>query len=71
MIVRIKLALDQLEYSALAKMAMGELRPIPDQARYILRSELERRGLLEATPVLIPSDPDPLDVQPQGVQGDK
>ena len=46
MVVRLKIVLEQAEYSALFKMAMAELRNPPDQTRFILRSELERRGFL-------------------------
>jgi hypothetical protein len=43
---RIKLVLDQDEYSALLKVAISELRNPADQARHILRQDLLRRGLL-------------------------
>ena len=46
MVVRLKLVLEQAEYSALLKVALEELRNPSDQARYILRQELGRRGLL-------------------------
>ena len=46
MVNRIKLTLEQAEYSALLKVAGDELRNPTDQARFILRQELERRGLL-------------------------
>jgi hypothetical protein len=46
MINRLKLALDQIEYSALVDVALKELRNPTDQARYIVRQELIRRGLL-------------------------
>jgi hypothetical protein len=45
-IARLKLPLEQAEYEALLKAAAGELRNPTDQARFILRQELERRGLL-------------------------
>jgi hypothetical protein len=48
-ITRLKLPLEQAEYSALLKMAGDELRNPIDQARFILRQELERRGLLAET----------------------
>jgi hypothetical protein len=52
MINRIKLTLEQPEYSALLEASLQELRNPADQARYIIRQELERRGLLpEATAV--------------------
>ena len=51
---RLKLSLEQAEYAALLKMAGDELRTPIDQARFILRQELERRGLLviENDPIL-------------------
>jgi hypothetical protein len=45
-ITRLKLPLEQVEYSALLKAAGDELRNPVDQVRFILRNELERRGLL-------------------------
>ena len=46
MVTRLKLVLEQPEYSALLKVAVIELRNPSDQARFIVRKELERRGLL-------------------------
>jgi hypothetical protein len=43
---RINIALDQEEYSALFKTAIKELRNLSDQAHFVLRSDLKRRGLL-------------------------
>ncbi len=45
-VTRLRLPLEQAEYSALLKAAGDELRNPVDQVRFILRSELERRGLL-------------------------
>ncbi len=45
-VIRLKLPLDQAEYSALLKVSQDELRNPVDQARFILRQELERRGLV-------------------------
>jgi hypothetical protein len=45
---RVKLILEQDEYSALLKVATSELRNPADQARHILRQDLARRGLLPA-----------------------
>ena len=45
-VTRIKIPLEQAEYSALLKAALSEMRNPADQARFILRQELERRGLL-------------------------
>ncbi len=57
MINRLKLTLDQAEYSALLNMAIGELRSPDDQLRYLLRTEAQRRGLLEAEqPYLQPKE---------------
>jgi hypothetical protein len=46
MVNRIKLVLEQDEYSALLAVARSELRNPADQARHILRQDLLRRGLL-------------------------
>lgn len=46
---RLKIPLEEAEYSALVKASMSELRNPIDQARFILRSELERRGLLDGS----------------------
>jgi hypothetical protein len=46
MVNRVTLTLEQPEYSALLKVALAELRSPQDQARYILRRELERHGHL-------------------------
>jgi len=43
---RIFVPLDGPERSGLAKLAEQELRDPRDQARHIIRCELERRGLL-------------------------
>jgi hypothetical protein len=43
---RVKLVLEQDEYSALLAVARSELRNPADQARHILRQDLMRRGLL-------------------------
>ena len=49
MLGRLRVTLDDAEYSALLKLADRELRGVPDQARHIVRRELERLGYLEAT----------------------
>jgi hypothetical protein len=46
MVIRLKLTLEQDEYSALLESALADLRNPSDQARFILRQELEKRGLL-------------------------
>lgn len=45
-VTRLKLPLEQAEYSALLRLARAELRSPDDQVRFIIRKELERRGLL-------------------------
>ena len=46
MLIRRKLILDEPEDAALRKVAFTELRNPDDQARFIIRQELARRGLL-------------------------
>ncbi len=50
MLGRLRVTLDDAEYSALLKLADREMRGVPDQARHIVRRELERLGYLEANP---------------------
>lgn len=45
MITRLRLELPQDEYNALLNAALSNLRSPSDEARYILRQELQRRGL--------------------------
>jgi hypothetical protein len=45
-VTHLKLPLEQAEYSALLKVAGDDLRNPVDQVRFLLRKELERRGLL-------------------------
>jgi hypothetical protein len=45
-VTRLKLPLEEAEYTALLRAAGKELRNPVDQVRFILRQELERRGLL-------------------------
>ncbi|PWH18187.1 MAG: hypothetical protein DDG60_00770 [Anaerolineae bacterium] len=45
-IVKIKILLEQPEFEALVKLSRLDLRAPDEQARYILRQELARRGLL-------------------------
>ena len=45
-VTRLRLPLEEAEYAALLKVAGEELRSPLDQARFMLRTELERRGLL-------------------------
>ncbi len=44
---RVKVTLEDSEYSALLRLAERELRGVSDQARHIVRSELARQGLLK------------------------
>jgi hypothetical protein len=46
MVTRLKLMLNRQEYSALYRAAREELRSPADEARHIVRRELEKRGLL-------------------------
>jgi hypothetical protein len=48
MIARLKIPLEQKEYSALLELGAQELRDPVNQARFIIRRELERAGLLAA-----------------------
>lgn len=48
MIIRLKLALPQAEYSALLDLAVKELRNPEAQIRHIVREELKRQELLPA-----------------------
>jgi len=45
--VRIQVALDPTEASALSRWAASEMRDPREQIRWLVRQELERRGLLE------------------------
>lgn len=65
MVNRLKLVLDQPEYSALLKMSLSELRQPSEQIRYLLREKLIEDGYLQSqTPV--PSHT----AVPQGVNHD-
>lgn len=68
-ITRLKLPLEQAEYSALLKVAENELRNPIDQARFILRKELERLGLLviETKSNPIPASVDTLLMKAQAI----
>lgn len=46
MIVRLKIAIPESEYSALLKLALTELRTPEHQLHFILRGALEQHGLL-------------------------
>ena len=63
MLTRLTVTLRTDERDALRTLAEWEFREPRAQAALIIREELQRRGLLKATPA-----PAPPDVQPQGVQ---
>ncbi len=44
--IRLRILLEEPEYAAIEKMAEQDFRNPTEQARFILRQELERRGLL-------------------------
>jgi len=44
--IRFKPPLTDDEYTAILKLAIQDLRSIDDEIRYLLRCELERRGLI-------------------------
>ncbi len=48
MIVRIKLAIEQEEYSALVKLALSEMRNPEEQLHFIQREKLANAGLLSS-----------------------
>jgi hypothetical protein len=49
-VAKLRLPLEQDEYAALSTVAERELRNPVDQARFILRQELERIGVLRIEP---------------------
>ena len=59
MITRLKLPLDEDEYTALAQIALVQLRNPVDQAHYIVRCELQRYGLLRSAPADVKSQEEP------------
>ncbi len=58
MLNRLRVTLKQDEYSGLIEMAREELRSPDEQMRFLLRQELQRRGLLPicvvASEVILP-----------------
>jgi hypothetical protein len=42
---RITISFTEQERRALVKLAEADMRPLPDQVRFLVRSEAERRGL--------------------------
>jgi hypothetical protein len=49
-VIRLKIPLEQDEYSALLKIASSDLRNPVDQTRFILRQYLEKCGFLDIKP---------------------
>ena len=47
---RLRLSISDQEFEALVRLSKRELRPIPDQARAILRDRLQEAGLLKPAP---------------------
>jgi hypothetical protein len=45
---RVRLDLGPDEYSGLVRLSEREIRPVPDQARFIVRQTLEAAGFLQA-----------------------
>ena len=43
---RLKLELDPAEYTALSRLAERDLRPVPQQARHLVREALRQAGAL-------------------------
>jgi len=56
-VTRLRIPLEQEEFSALVKISVDELRSPVDQARHIIRKELERRGLLNAKAMIDQAHP--------------
>ena len=52
MLQRLTINLSAPEQQALEKIAATELRDLREQARFILRQELTRRGLLSDSPLV-------------------
>ena len=46
MMTKLYVPLDEIERDALERLAVNEIRPMIDQARFIIRAELHKRGLL-------------------------
>ena len=46
MIVRVRLVLEQEEYSALSKLALSQMRSPEEQLRFMVTQHLKRLGLL-------------------------
>lgn len=63
--MRLQVILSDSEAKALARLSYAEMRDPREQIRFIVRSELERRGLLPANPPTTPVGGDePREVQP-------
>jgi hypothetical protein len=59
MLERLTINLSRNEKQALETIATAEMRNLREQARFILRQELEKRGLLQAEVFALP-EADPL-----------
>ncbi len=57
MVTRLRIVLGQSEYSALLKIAVEELRNPEDQARFLIRKQLQSCGLLEGNSLEYKSKP--------------
>ena len=68
MITKIRLAMPLEEYEAIEKAAAAEFRNTHDQIRFVLRQDLQRRGLLPAETQ--PVKTQPVKAQPAGNGGD-
>lgn len=44
---RVRIELEPDEYSGLVRLSEQEIRPVSDQARYIVRQRLETAGILK------------------------
>jgi hypothetical protein len=53
---RVRLELEPDEYNGLVRLSKREIRPVPAQARYIVRRELEAAGVLSPGTALSDSD---------------
>ena len=54
---RLKINLTEAEYRALVEVAAGELRSPADQVRFLVRRELDRRGIYVPEPAPAPAAP--------------
>lgn len=64
MTIKLKIALPETEFDALAKLGDTELRTPADHLRYLLRRELVNQGLMQPTPPAPAPTPQPAKAQP-------